>query len=223
MADRPAIAFAPFLIPPDVDVLYRDGAVVRLQPHAVRVLRYLAEHHERVVSKNELLDTIWPDTFTTDGVLKKAVLQVRRALGDDADKARFVETHHARGYRFIAEVAYVPAPGDDAEAQPAAPATNLPFPVTKFVGRERAIEKICRALATTRLLTLTGPGGIGKTRLAVEVARRVFESGEDDVWLVELAALADPSLVPHAIASAAGAREEATRPILDTLCDFLKP
>src|SRR5207249_3581258 len=109
-------------IPPDVDVLYRDGAVIRLQPHAVRVLRYLAEHHDRVVSKNELLDNIWPDTFTTDGVLKKAVLKVRRALGDEAGEARFIETHHARGYRFIAQVAYVPEPIDLPKAETSLPA-----------------------------------------------------------------------------------------------------
>lgn len=98
------LCFPPFHIGPDVDLLYRDETVVPLEPQAVRVLRYLAEHQGRVVSKDELLEAIWPDVFTTDGVLKKAVSQARRALCDDSKAARFIETYHRRGYRFIAAV-----------------------------------------------------------------------------------------------------------------------
>ena len=98
------LAFSPFHITLDVDLLYRDDAVVPLEPRAVRVLRYLAEHHERVVSKEELLQAVWPDVFTTDGVLKKAISQARRALCDDAKASRFIETYHRRGYRFVAPV-----------------------------------------------------------------------------------------------------------------------
>jgi DNA-binding winged helix-turn-helix (wHTH) protein len=98
------LIFAPFHLPPDVDLLYRDEAVVPLEPRAVRVLRYLVENSERVVSKDELLEAVWPDVFTTDGVLKKAVSQVRRALCDEVKSAQFIETYHRRGYRFIAPV-----------------------------------------------------------------------------------------------------------------------
>ena len=101
---RPALYFDSFHLPGDVDLLYNGEEVVPLEPRAVQVLRYLAQNHERVVPKEELLDTIWPDVFTTDGVLKRAISQVRRALGDDADESRFVETYHRRGYRFIAPV-----------------------------------------------------------------------------------------------------------------------
>jgi DNA-binding winged helix-turn-helix (wHTH) protein len=103
-ATKPALYFDSFHLPQDVDLLYNGEEVVPLEPRAVQVLRYLAQNHERVVSKEELLETIWPDVFTTDGVLKRAVSQVRRALGDDADEARFIETYHRRGYRFIAPV-----------------------------------------------------------------------------------------------------------------------
>jgi len=98
------LSFSPFHITLDVDLLYRGETVVPLEPRAVRVLRYLAEHHERVVSKEELLEAVWPDVFTTDGVLKKAVSQARRALSDDVKAARFIETYHRRGYRFVAPV-----------------------------------------------------------------------------------------------------------------------
>ena len=100
------IHFSPFHLSSDVDLLYCNDAVVPLEPRAVRVLRYLAEHHERVIPKEELLEQVWADVFTTDGVLKRAVLQARRALGDEAENARFIKTYHARGYRFIAPVTF---------------------------------------------------------------------------------------------------------------------
>lgn len=96
---RRTLRFDPFYLPLDVELLYRGGEVVPLEPRAVRVLRYLAEHQGRVIPKEELLEQVWPDVFTTDGVLKKAVSQVRRA---HAGNARYVETYHARGYRFVA-------------------------------------------------------------------------------------------------------------------------
>src|SRR5581483_8029565 len=98
------LEFGPFRIPAKVDLLYRGDQLIALERRAVQVLRYLAEHHERVVTKDELLEAVWPDTFTTDGVLKRAVSQARRALGDVADQARFIATYHGQGYRFIAEV-----------------------------------------------------------------------------------------------------------------------
>ena len=218
VAERVAISFPPFLISPEVDVLYRDGNVVPLQPHAVRLLRYLAENRDRVVSKNELLDRIWADTFTTDGVLKKAVLQARRALGDSAEDARFIETHHARGYRFIANIVSLP------DADPPKPllASNLPHFATTFVGREEQIANIRRALAAARLVTLVGTGGLGKTRLAVEVAHRLHGDSSDEVWLVELAPVADGLQVAQAVANALGVSSESNGAPTQALCEYLR-
>jgi DNA-binding winged helix-turn-helix (wHTH) protein/tetratricopeptide (TPR) repeat protein len=98
------LEFGSFKIPAKVDLLYRGDQLIALERRAVQVLRYLAEHSERVVTKDELLEAVWPDTFTTDGVLKRAISQARRALGDVADQARFIQTYHGQGYRFIAEV-----------------------------------------------------------------------------------------------------------------------
>src|SRR6266545_3268645 len=100
--------------------------------------------------------------------------------------------------------------------------TNLPAQLTSFVGREQAITDVTQLLTTARLVTLTGPGGTGKTRLALQVAAGVLEAYSDGVWLVELAPLADAALIPRAVASALGLREEAGRPILATLTDFLR-
>jgi predicted ATPase/class 3 adenylate cyclase len=95
--------------------------------------------------------------------------------------------------------------------------TNLPLRLTSFVGRQRELESITKLLAAARLVTLTGPGGTGKTRLAIRVASEVLEQFGDGVFFVELAPITDPQLVPSAIGSALGIGEEGPRPILETL------
>ena len=88
------------------------------------------------------------------------------------------------------------------------PTASPPIPLSSFVGREREVAEIGRLLATTRLLTLTGTGGIGKTRLALQVAMELVGSYPDGVWLVELAPVVDPGLVPQAVAAVIGVREQ---------------
>ena len=100
---------------------------------------------------------------------------------------------------------------------------NLPIQVTSFVGRERELAELQRLLTTTRLLTLTGSGGTGKTRLSLQVAAEVLDNFKDGVWFVELAPLADPALVPQTVATVLGVREEPGRPLLATLIDWLRP
>jgi non-specific serine/threonine protein kinase len=98
---------------------------------------------------------------------------------------------------------------------------NLPLELSSFVGREREIAEVKRLLDGNRLLTLTGPGGCGKTRLALAVAFEVVEGFEGGVWLVELASLFDPNLVPQAVASTLGVREAQDRPLTETLSKHL--
>jgi predicted ATPase/DNA-binding SARP family transcriptional activator/DNA-binding CsgD family transcriptional regulator len=99
---------------------------------------------------------------------------------------------------------------------------NLPLSRTSFVGREIEVLEVKRLLAMTKLLTLTGAGGCGKTRLALEVARDLVGAYRDGAWLVELAPLSEPSLVAQAVARAVGAREQPGRPLLQTLKDVLR-
>ena len=178
------ILFPPFKLRSDVDVLYSEEKVVALEPNAVRVLRILIENRNRVVGKSELLDTVWRDVFTTDDVLKKAVSQIRRALDDDFKNPKYVETHHRRGYRFIAEVQ------DDSNidaslcAQPAtknfvadirAPLTDyverIDADFDQFVGRRIETEMLQDEFRRTlrgggQPILIVGEPGIGKTRLS---------------------------------------------------------
>ena len=98
---------------------------------------------------------------------------------------------------------------------------NLPFQLTSFIGREREIAEITRLLPSTRLLTLTGAGGCGKTRLAVQVAATLLEKFEDGVWFVDLSALSDPALVPQAVASVLSVPERPGRTLAEALVSFL--
>ncbi len=111
----------------------------------------------------------------------------------------------------------VRAPSGGAEAN-----HNLPSAYSSFVGRRRETVEVKRSLAMTRLLTLTGAGGCGKTRLAVEVARGLVGAYEDGVWLVEFAPLSDATLVPRAVAAALGVRERPGRSLMDTLSEHLR-
>jgi predicted ATPase/DNA-binding CsgD family transcriptional regulator len=100
---------------------------------------------------------------------------------------------------------------------------NLPLQLTSFIGRERELAEVARLLLTTRLLTLIGAGGSGKTRLAMEVARQMLKGFPGGVWLVEFAPLSDPELVPQATASSLVVRETPGHTLTSTLVDYLKP
>ncbi len=99
---------------------------------------------------------------------------------------------------------------------------NLPVSLTNFIGREREISEVKRLLSHTRLVTLTGAGGCGKTRLALQVPADLLQDYPDAVWLVELAVLADPSLVPQVSASALGVRKQPGRTLTETLSENLR-
>src|ERR1051326_885253 len=100
--------------------------------------------------------------------------------------------------------------------------SNLPQQLSSFIGREKEIMKVQSLLASIRLLTLTGSGGCGKTRLALQVAAGLLEEYGDGVWLVELAALTDASLIVSTTANVLGVREEAGKPLLQSLTEYTR-
>ncbi|MBI3163886.1 MAG: protein kinase, partial [Chloroflexi bacterium] len=102
------------------------------------------------------------------------------------------------------------------------PRNNLPAQLTSFIGRERELTEIKKLLGDTHMLTLMGPGGTGKTRLLLQTARDVYDAYPDGAWLVELAPILDPLLVPRTVAIAVGLRDEPQRPVIDMLCDYLR-
>ena len=104
MAQRPVYRFDDFLVDPGTWRLTRSGQEIHVEPVVLRLLIYLIEHRGRLVSRQELMDTVWGDTVISDSALTKAVGRLRQALGDESAAPRHLETVHSQGYRFIAEV-----------------------------------------------------------------------------------------------------------------------
>jgi predicted ATPase/DNA-binding winged helix-turn-helix (wHTH) protein len=187
-----------------------DGTSVPIGGRAMDVLIALIDGRGELVSKDELLNRVWPTTVVEENALQFQISKIRKALGNDRD---FIKTISGRGYRFVAELdtpvrgnAAAPGIGVPSAVQRCAslPATNLPAPTSDLIGREAQLSDIVDLAASHRLVTLTGAGGIGKTRLSVELGRRLLPEFADGAWLVELGALSDPALVLPAIAAALG-------------------
>ena len=208
--------FGDFALDLESRQLVRAGTPVSLSPKAFQLLGLLVEGHPKALSKTELQDRLWPGTFVVEKNLTNLVSEIREALGDDPASPRFIRTVHRFGYAFHA------AASMDSGEHDRGPRHNLPAPLTNFVGREREIAELLLLLPASRVLTLTGAGGCGKTRLAIELAARALDRFPDGAWLVDLSSLADPGLVTQAVASVFDIREGPHQPHLDALSRYLR-
>jgi predicted ATPase/DNA-binding winged helix-turn-helix (wHTH) protein len=208
--DAPAgVAFGHFQVLPHRRELLADGHRVKLGGRAFDVLTALIEARGAVVSKDALKARVWPDRIVEENSLQQQLSRLRGALGADRDLVRTVA---GRGYQFAGDLRIVSGSPDEragaskAAAEPGAalPPTNLPEPVSELIGRDDGLGEIISLARAHRLVTLTGAGGIGKTRLALAAARGLLPHFADGAWLTELAPLADPALVPTTVAEAIG-------------------
>src|SRR5258705_3572568 len=204
--------FGPFELQPDQRRLLKDGATISLRPRAFDLLVALVDRAGHLVTKDQLLNRVWPKMVVEEAALHVQVSALRKVVGSDA-----ITTVSGRGYQFT-----LPVTKDDGEASRASRSKhNLPYQLTSFVGREQEIAQLEELVPANRLVTVTGAGGAGKTRLAIEVASRLIDAFPDGVWLVELAALADPRLVPQAVAEALALADQRARPVIETLSAYL--
>jgi predicted ATPase/DNA-binding winged helix-turn-helix (wHTH) protein len=203
--DERAISFGPYRLLAARRLLLEGDQPVRLGSRAFDILEALVERAGEVVGKEQLIARAWPKTYVEEANLKIQVSALRRALGDGQDGNRYVITVPGRGYNFVA-----PVRREEPSRAPLPPivastaAHNLPIAVTRMIGREEAVAALASRLSRERLVTIVGPGGIGKTTVALAVAERVVAGYEHGVWLVDLAPLADPRLVPSAVATVLG-------------------
>ena len=157
MPSLPAIAFGPFVVDIDAEQLLRDGSPVPLRPKTWAVLRHLVERPGQLVTKEELLERLWPDVTVSDSLPGVSVAELRTVLGDDPREPRFIATVHRRGYRFVATASRV--------ATTAAAARSA-----AVVGREEELGRLRTALVRAaggerQLVLVSGEAGIGKTTL----------------------------------------------------------
>jgi predicted ATPase/DNA-binding winged helix-turn-helix (wHTH) protein len=209
-AEAPAaIEFGRFAVLPHRRELLAEGRPVELGGRAFDVLMALIEASGVVVSKDTLMEQVWPNRIVEENSLQAQISALRRAFGADRD---LIRTIAGRGYQFAGEIRAVSTgPGAQATArtpQPTLPLsqapTNLPEPVSELIGRDSELNEILDLSTSHRLVTLAGAGGIGKTRLGFEAARHLLPRFADGVWVVELAPLSDPELVPVTVATVLG-------------------
>src|SRR3984893_6180765 len=209
-----AISFGPFRLLAEQRLLLEGDQPVRLGSRAFDILAALVERPGEVIGKDELISRTWPKTFVEDANLKIQVSALRRALGDGQDGRRYIATIPGRGYNFVAPVRFERSPQAPLPATIAlAAAHNLPLAATRMIGRDEAVAALVSRLSRERLLTIVGPGGIGKTTVALAVAERMIADYEDGVWVIDLAPLSDPRLVPSAVAGVLGLEVRSENPL----------
>src|SRR3984893_13546667 len=204
-----AIDFGRFSVLPHRRELLGWGRPLELGGRAFDVLMALIEASGAVVGKDALMHRVWPDRIVEENNLQAQISALRRGFGSDRELIRTVA---GRGYQFTGEIHSVSAqpnaPTSAGVPQPtpavSAPSTNLPEPVSGLIGRDAELDEILDLSTSHRLLTLTGAGGIGKTRPGFWAARHLLPRFADGVWAVELAPLSDPELVPVTVATALG-------------------
>ncbi|WP_376094384.1 winged helix-turn-helix domain-containing protein [Roseomonas sp. CCTCC AB2023176] len=200
---EPALSFGGFRVLPRQRLVLEAGRPLRLGSRALDILLVLVERPGERLSKGELIARVWRDTHVVEGNLKFQVAALRRALRDGQDGRRFIETSQGQGYCFVAPVTVegmADAPAEPDTERAPEPATSL----EPLIGRDEVVAKVVERIGRYRLVTLVGPGGIGKSSVARAVADRRDAAGEHGHRVVELAGIVEPALVVGAVAAALG-------------------
>ncbi len=184
-----------------------EGSPVAMEPQVFEVLKVLVENAGNIVTKDEILDLVWPERYVTEAALNSRVMAARKAIGDSGKDQKYIKTIHGRGYRFIGTVRE--AGGATQPVIQAIPTVTLRAPrtdgsdTTTFVGREAELNQILELVTGgSRLVSIVGPGGMGKTRMAMELSNRLRDGGVK-VAFVPLETLDAAGIAP-AIAEAIG-------------------
>lgn len=196
-----SILFGPFCLRPAAHVLLEGNTPVHIGARALDLLIVLIEHAGELVTKEELFDRVWPGLVVEEGNLKTQVALLRKTLRDDQTNTRYIMTVAGRGYRFVAPVSTAEPKPIEPRAPPADSTSGIPARLTRLIGREGAVNDVAGRLSRHRFVTIVGPGGIGKTSVALAVAERATAAYDDGVYFVDCAPLLGTSLVARKLAS----------------------
>ncbi len=223
MASRDVISFGSYQLIPAERLLLKDGEVVDIGSRALDILIALAEGAGEVIEHRELLARAWPNVAVGDGSLRVTIADLRRVLGERQDGVRYIRTVTGRGYCFVAAVdrsaarstpssAALPAP-----APPPVPKYKLPARLSSMIGREDTVEALSALLVARRFVSVVGPGGMGKTTVAIAVAHALLGDFSAAVYFIDLGAVTDANLVPSAVAAVLGVSVPAQDPLSNLL------
>ncbi len=199
-------SFGPFSLAPAERLLLKHGQPVDIGGRSFDLLVALTDRPGQVLSKRDLLKRVWPDVVVEDGSLRFHMAGLRKLLGDGEDGARYIATQVGVGYAFVAPfertgMALVP----EALPTPTSPnPTNLPPRLARLIGRDKELQRLADRVAQSPLFTIAGPGGVGKTALAVALGHELAPHFENRVAFVDFAMLENPAIVPSMIAGAMG-------------------
>ncbi len=214
--------FGTFKLDADRRELLQDGQPLHLRAREFDILLFLVENAGQFVTKDQLIDRVWPTTTVSDANIRVQIAALRRVLGDGRDSARYIVNAAGRGYSFCCPLE-LPAAVQVRPVRAGTPGDvryNLPVRLKSILGRGEASNRLISHLPHHRLVTIVGPGGIGKTTLALTVAEELIDAYDDGVRFVDLAGLTDPDLVSSAMAATVGPMKSANPE--DELIKFLE-
>jgi DNA-binding winged helix-turn-helix (wHTH) protein len=193
--------FGPFNLSVAERLLKRGEEALSIGGRAFDLLSVLVERAGEVISHKELIARAWPDVTVEEANLRVHISALRKVLGDGLDGARYISNVAGRGYCFVAAVARtLPQP---ASTDIVSRTHNLPARLATMLGLDRTMRQLLTKLTTCRFVSIVGPGGAGKTMVAIAIAHTLFADFDGAVFFVHLGGLADSRLVPTAVASAA--------------------
>ena len=196
------VSFGPFRIIVHERRLERGGVPIQIGSRAFDLLCLLIDRPGEVISKRELLAKAWPDLSVDESSLRFHIAQLRRALGDgQGDGERYVTNVPGRGYCFVARLDSAP-PRKQLPPRDEAPTLNVPPKPARIIGRDVDVVAIAEHLLARRFVTLRGPGGVGKTTVAIAIAHQLGHRFRDGVRFLDLGSVNDPALVAVVAASA---------------------
>ncbi len=214
MADR-IYSFGPFQLCPERGSLLEGSKRIRLGTRALEILIALVERAGEVVSNQDLIARVWPETFVEDNNLRVHLALLRKALHDGQDQVRYILNVPGRGYRFALPVISKRTLGGSGKS-------NLPGVLTRLIGRDRIVKDLVEQVQARRLVTVVGCGGIGKTGVALTVAHEIAGDYEDGVCFLDLTEVNDHQPVAEALSAALKVpllSTEATSSVIDFLSD----
>src|SRR6202521_743415 len=196
------LSFGPFRLLVGERLLTKAGTAVDLGARTLDLLIALISSPNEVVSKKDLMSRVWPDVIVEEGSLRFHMNGLRKALGDGRDGARYIATLPGRGYCFVAPVSRRTGAPDAAPAN--FPHANLPCRLTQIVGRDEDVLRLSAQPTASRIVSIVGPGGIGKTPVAVAVGHHLSAAFDGAALFVDFGMLSDPDLVAPGVASVLG-------------------
>lgn len=215
MASGDVISFGPYRLIPAQRLLLRGEEAVDVGSRALDILIALTEAAGEVIGQRQLMARAWPNVVVGEGSLRVTIAELRKVLGDGQNGGRYIANVTGRGYCFVAPVdrAAAQPPMSFPSEPPLVPQHKLPARLARMIGRDGAVGALSMLLTSRRFVSVVGPGGMGKTTVAISVAHALLDEFDEGVYFVDLGAVTDAALVPCAVAAVLGVFVQAQDPL----------